>query len=85
MAKFLYLHCQIKDIILTELHPPKFVVNLLVTVTFSFLNHFHAYEVVHQNSNVVCSQTDFVDHNVLGTYQSYSCASSYLLQVAKIS
>ena len=65
----------IKYIILPELSSPKFVVNTLVTNTFS--KHYHAYEVSHHNSIVVCSQSDLPDFNVLGLYQSYSCASVF--------
>ena len=72
------IFARIKAIILPELREPKFVVFPLVTVGFS--SHFHAYEVVYCHSLSfevhVCNQADFVDHNVLSTYQPCNSLST---------
>lgn len=80
-SDLLPVFAQIVDIIVYGVDHCLFVCHLLVT--HCFVNHFHSFEIQHQESPVVklVKQTELVDHHPLGQYSLPSYSSSKFISL----
>ena len=69
----------IHDVIISDVHEPFFVCEILTTECF--YSHYHAYEVVRQSPPVfhICMQSELYDYSVLSLYKSQYVVLKYYL------